>query len=69
MSAKRLKVTDKRMFTPEGELRAECSFLEQRLGDAVVLRRKTTGNLSAREPAYLENVLYQLRMLYVQKRG
>ena len=34
-----------------------------------VLRQKTLGNLSAQESGLLEDVLYQLRMRYVQKRG
>jgi len=34
-----------------------------------VLRQKTAGNLSAQESTVLEDVLYQLRMRYVQKRG
>lgn len=34
-----------------------------------VLRKKTLGNLSAQESAALEDVLYQLRMGYVQVRG
>jgi len=34
-----------------------------------VLRGKTAGNLSARETAALDDVLYRLRMRYVQKRG
>jgi len=34
-----------------------------------VLRSKTAGNLSAQESAVLEDVLYRLRMRYVQKRG
>lgn len=34
-----------------------------------VLREKTAGNLSAQESAVLEDVLYRLRMRYVQKRG
>jgi len=34
-----------------------------------VLRRKTAGNLTARESAVLEDVIYQLRMRYVQKTG
>lgn len=32
-----------------------------------VLRRKTAGNLSAQEASVLEDVLYRLRMRYVQK--
>jgi hypothetical protein len=34
-----------------------------------VLRRKTEGNLSQEERAVLEDLLYRLRMRYVQKRG
>lgn len=34
-----------------------------------VLRQKTAGNLTAQESAVLEDVLYRLRMRYVQKRG
>jgi hypothetical protein len=160
VSEKDIKVTDKRMFTPEGKLREEYSFLEGAegaappepppparpdapraaatptdalaepapapgasesyprleipgtppglgtsfldlaalvaepaaiyLGDAVlpdggtaenlemarlhidlldVLRQKTAGNLSAQESAVLEDLLYRLRVRYVQKRG
>ena len=164
MSEKEIKVTDKRMFTAEGKLRDEYSFLEdaeaaQRwpseppeppepspareppprqvttaepqswaqeepesharleipgtppglggpsffdlvamlaepaaiyLGDAVlpdgrsaenlemarlhidlldVLRQKTAANLSSQESAFLEDLLYRLRVRYVQKRG
>jgi hypothetical protein len=34
-----------------------------------VLRRKTAGNLTAQELATLDDLLYRLRMRYVQKRG
>jgi len=34
-----------------------------------VVREKTAGNLTAQEATVLEDVLYQLRMRYVQKRG
>jgi len=34
-----------------------------------VLRQKTAGNLTAQESAVLEDVLYRLRLRYVQKRG
>lgn len=34
-----------------------------------LLRRKTAGNLSSQESAVLEDVIYRLRMRYVQKRG
>jgi hypothetical protein len=157
---KELKVTDKRMFTPDGELREEYRFLKEKstspvatetesaplpreesrrepppreaprpaaappdaparvdfpetppelggpsffdlvailaepvpiyLGDAelpdggdatnlemarlhidllAVLRQTTAGNLTAQEAAFLEDLLYRLRVRYVQKRG
>jgi len=34
-----------------------------------LLRKRTAGNLSAQEHAVLEDVLYRLRLRYVQKRG
>lgn len=34
-----------------------------------VLRQRTAGNLSAQESTFLDNVLYQLRSRYIQKRG
>jgi len=34
-----------------------------------VLRQRTAGNLSAQEAGYLEELLYEFRMRYVQKRG
>ncbi len=34
-----------------------------------LLRQRTAGNLSAQEHAFLEDVLYRLRVRYVQKRG
>jgi hypothetical protein len=34
-----------------------------------VLRQKTAGNLSTQESAVLEDILYRLRMRFVQKRG
>lgn len=150
---KEIKVTDKRMFTPEGELREEYRFLNEKstsaaaepappvapaveprpappprrsepepaarldlpemppelggpsffdlvailaepipiyLGDAAlpdggdatnlemarlhidllaILRQKTAGNLTAQEAAFLEDLLYRLRVRYVQKQG
>lgn len=147
MSEKKIKVTDKRMFTPEGELRDEFHSVEAEaeeaapplsdpeapapspsvdesrvelpgetppsgeqlqkpsiydlvsmlaqpialyLGDAAlpdgesmenldlarlhidlleVLRDKTRGNLSSEESTFLDDLLYQLRLRYVEKRG
>jgi hypothetical protein len=34
-----------------------------------VLKTKTAGNLTAQEHTFLEDLLYQLRLRYVQKRG
>ena len=34
-----------------------------------VLRQKTAGNLTAQEAAFLEDLLYRMRVRYVQKRG
>jgi hypothetical protein len=34
-----------------------------------VLRQKTAGNLTGQESAFLEDLLYRLRVRYVQKRG
>lgn len=34
-----------------------------------ILRQKTAGNLTAQESAFLEDLLYRLRVRYVQKRG
>jgi hypothetical protein len=34
-----------------------------------VLRQKTAGNLTAQEAAFLDDLLYRLRVRYVQKRG
>lgn len=34
-----------------------------------VLRQKTAGNLTSQEAAFLEDLLYQMRVRYVQKRG
>lgn len=126
MSDPELKVTDKRMFTPEGELREEyrerveggertseeaggqpeagpppeerrgeplppptfldlVGLLAQTAGACLgdeqpspqlarfhidlldLLSRKTRGNLDASEQAALKDVLYRLRMLYVEK--
>ncbi len=146
---KEIKVTDKRMFTPEGELKEEYRFLSEKstpsvadtvpaaaveilpepprreasraedlldfpgtppglgpsffdlaamlaepaaiyLGDAPlpdgqwaenlemarlhidlldVLRQKSAGNLTAQESAFLDDLLYRLRVRYVQKNG
>lgn len=34
-----------------------------------ILRQKTAGNLTAQEAAFLEDLLYRLRLRFVQKRG
>lgn len=111
MSDSELKVTDKRPFTPEGELREEhrehqqasrrqgagaerlppptlldligllaetaaACLSEERPSPPLarfhidlleVVRGKTQGNLEASEQAALDDALYRLRMLYVEK--
>jgi hypothetical protein len=61
MSDSELKVTDRRMFTRDGELR------EESVREAETLQTKTRGNLEVSEQAALDDVLYRLRTLYVDK--
>lgn len=131
MSEKKIKVTDKRLFTPEGELRNEYRHLEEEtpaeeqidtpsevetppaepehgsptffdlvgvvaqpialyLGDAKmpngetvenlelarlyidlleILKKKSEGNLTPEEKGFVSDLLYQLRLRYVEKSG
>ena len=45
---------------------AQAKFLIDTLG---MLKDKTKGNLSGEESTLLENILYELRMQYVERRG
>ena len=54
---------------PDGSTQEDLEMARLHLDLLEVVRQKTLGNLSAQESTFLENVLYQLRMLYVKKRG
>lgn len=54
---------------PDGESAENLEMARMHIDLLNVLRHKTAGNLSAQESTALEDVLYQLRMRYVQKRG
>lgn len=43
---------------------AQAKFLIDTLG---ILKEKTRGNLNAEEDKFLENVLYELRMIFISK--
>jgi hypothetical protein len=54
---------------PDGESAEDLNMARLYIDLLDILRKKTTGNLSAQELTFLEDLLYQLRMRYVQKRG
>lgn len=54
---------------PDGSTQEDLELARLHIDLLDVIRQKTLGNLSARESAMLENVLYQLRVRYVQKQG
>ena len=54
---------------PDGTTSENLDLARLHIDLLEVLREKTLGNLSAQENAVLEDVLYRLRMRYVQKRG
>ncbi len=54
---------------PDGGSAENLEMARLHIDLLVLLRQKTAGNLSAQELAFLEDVLYRLRMRYVQKRG
>ncbi len=53
---------------PDGQSVRDLSAAKLHLDLLDVLRRKTAGNLSDEETKVLEDVLYRLRMLYVEKK-
>ena len=55
--------------TPDGQSHENLDAARLHIDLLDVLREKTAGNLSAQESGILEDVLYRLRMRYVQKRG
>lgn len=54
---------------PDGQSAENLEMARLHIDLLDVLRQKTAGNVSAQESAVLEDVLYRLRLRYVQKRG
>lgn len=54
---------------PDGESAENLEMARLHIDLLDVLRQRTTGNLTAQEQGVLEDLLYRLRVRYVQKRG
>jgi hypothetical protein len=54
---------------PDGQVATDLEMARLYLDLLEILRQKTQGNLTAQESAFLEDLLYRLRLRYVQKRG
>ena len=54
---------------PDGQSAENLEMARLHIDLLDVLRQKTAANLGAQESAVLEDVLYRLRLRYVQKRG
>jgi hypothetical protein len=54
---------------PDGSSAEDLELARLHVDLLDVLRRKTAGNLTQQESAALDDVLYRLRVRYVQKRG
>ena len=54
---------------PDGESAENLDMARLHIDLLEVLKNKTAGNLTAQEHTLLEDLLYQLRLRYVQKRG
>lgn len=54
---------------PDGQSAEDLEMARMHIDLLDVLRQKTAGNLTAQEAAFLEDLLYRLRVRYVQKRG
>jgi hypothetical protein len=54
---------------PDGQDATNLEMARLHIDLLDVLRQKTAGNLTAQERAFLEDLLYRLRVRYVQKRG
>lgn len=54
---------------PDGRLMENLDMARLHIDLLDVLRQRTAGNLTAQEQAVLEDLLYRLRVRYVQKRG
>jgi hypothetical protein len=54
---------------PDGQTHENLEMARLHIDLLDVLRQKSAGNLTAQEATVLEDVLYRLRLRYVQKRG
>ena len=54
---------------PDGQDATNLEMAHLHIDLLAILRQKTAGNLTAQEAAFLEDLLYRLRVRYVQKRG
>jgi uncharacterized protein DUF1844 len=54
---------------PDGESAENLEMARLHIDLLDILRQKTAGNLTAQESDFLEDLLYRLRVRYVQKRG
>lgn len=54
---------------PDGQTHENLEMARLHIDLLDVLRQKSAGNLTAQESAVMEDVLYRLRLRYVQKRG
>ncbi len=54
---------------PDGQSAENLEMARLHIDLLALLRQKTAGNLSAQELGFLEDLLYRLRLRYVQKRG
>jgi hypothetical protein len=54
---------------PDGQVATNLELARLYIDLLEILRQKTAGNLDAQERAFLEDLLYRLRVRYVQKMG
>lgn len=54
---------------PDGQRADNLEMARVHIDLLDILRQKTAGNLTAQESAFLEDLLYRMRVRYVQKRG
>ena len=54
---------------PDGSSAENLEMARLHIDLLAILRQRTAGNLSAQESAALDDLLYRLRLRYVQKRG
>lgn len=54
---------------PDGQSAENLEMARLHIDLLSLLRQKTAGNLTAQELGFLEDLLYRLRLRYVQKRG